>query len=104
MYILPFLFITINILLIVAGYIIRKNKLAHLIASYNPDEVLDKQGYIKWTTSNTFAMGFVGLISGVLLLLVPHLTMTVIVVYIILIGLLALVVVIGEKRYKKKKD
>lgn len=92
----------VSILLVVAGYFVRVRKMGHLVAGFNPDKIHDKQGYLKWAGSNIIVIGLVSLLAGILILLLPELALYLIAGYAITVGCLALVLVIGERRYMKK--
>jgi hypothetical protein len=92
----------VSILLLVAGYFVRVRKMGYLVAGFNPDRIQDQEGYLKWTGSNIIVIGLVSLLAGILILLLPELALYLIAGYAITVGCLALVIVIGEKRYMKK--
>ena len=92
----------VSILLLVAGYFVRVRKMGHLVAGFNPDKIQDLEGYLKWAGSNIMVIGLLSLLAGILILLLPMLALYWIAGYAITVGCLALVIVIGEKRYLKK--
>lgn len=102
MWIFSIVSIVMGIFLIFLGGIIRRYKMFELLAGYDPNKVLDKEGLANWTGVNLILMGCLTILIGILAYLLPVLNgLPYIIGFVIIILIMSIRTAIGCKKYEK---
>lgn len=102
MWIFSIVSIVLGIFLIFLGGIIRRYKIVELLAGYEPNKVIDKEGLANWAGVNLILMGFLALSIGILAYFLPFLNgLPYIICFVVIILIMSIRTAIGCNKYEK---
>ena len=95
-------FIIIGVFLILIGLMVWKLKVVGIIARYDSEKVIDKDGLARWVGRNLVLMGILVILLGVIGMIVLNVEPYFIIpIYMIIVLGISIVTVIGTRRYQK---
>ncbi|MDZ7266678.1 MAG: DUF3784 domain-containing protein [candidate division KSB1 bacterium] len=100
--ILPVIFVSVHLIIIALGYLIKYKKQMWLIAGYSAKRVRDNNGLANWVGSGALLVGVFGIVVGILYLALPKFILELTLVYIVAVLAGCLIMVQGCQRFTNK--
>lgn len=95
-------FIIVGIFLMLIGLVVWKLKAVEIIAGYDSQKVINKDGLAKWVGGNLVLMGTLVILLGVIRMIVPNIKSSFIIpAYLVVVIGLSIVTIVGARRYEK---
>jgi hypothetical protein len=101
-WLLAVIFVSVHLVIIFLGYLIKYKKQMWLIAGYSAKKVRDNNGLANWVGQGTLLLGVLGIVFGLLYLAVPKLILELTLVYIVSVVAGCLIMAQGCQRFTNK--